>query len=61
MNLKNLKAYHAYYVIAALYLITSLLSRNFVFFPLACAFLCIAIIKQSKENGHLKKPEDPRS
>lgn len=43
--MKDLKAYHAYYIMALVWLVTCVFMKSFVFFPVACCFVCIACSK----------------
>lgn len=53
MKYKNLKAYHAYYIVAALFFIT-MFFEGLQLFPIACAFLCLAYVSMLKETGRLQ-------
>ena len=65
MKFKDLKDYHAYYVTTVLFLVSCLIFKDMVFFPLACCFLCLGFAKQAKANQKLTSsnadsPEQPR-
>ena len=54
MNLKDLKAYHAYYVMSVIFFLSCLFFRDMVFFPLGCAMICLGWVKQLKETGRIQ-------
>lgn len=41
MKLKDLKDYHAYYVMSVVFLVSCFIFKSMVFFPLGCCFVCI--------------------
>lgn len=53
MKYKDLKAYHAYYVMAILFFATCFFMHDMVFFPIGCCFICLGWVKQLKEEGRL--------
>lgn len=60
MKFKDLKAYHAYYVMVVIWLLTCVFTGSFVYFPIACAFLCIAMVSKAKEEGRIETPKKKR-
>lgn len=60
MNFKNLKSYHAYYIVAALFFIT-MFFEGLQLFPIACAFLCLAYVSMLKETGRLQNTKEAAS
>lgn len=53
MKYKDLKDYHAYYVMVVVFLVTCLVTRDMVFFPLACCMLCLGVVRQLKDQSRL--------
>lgn len=66
LKYRDLKAYHAFYVMAVLFVLSCFFSGDLVFFPLACCMFCLGISGQLKEQGRLpvadaKAQGDPSS
>lgn len=57
--MKNLQAYHAYYVMTGLFLASCFIFHDMVFFPLACCFLCLGVVKKLKAEGRLPDRNQP--
>ncbi|MGM9960893.1 MAG: hypothetical protein ACI32F_06255 [Allobaculum sp.] len=53
MKLKDLKDYHAYYVMSVVFLVSCFIFKSMVFFPLGCCFVCIGVAKQLVDQGKL--------
>lgn len=53
MKFKDLKDYHAYYVMTVVFLVSCFIFKSMVFFPLGCCFLCIGVAKQLVDEGKL--------
>lgn len=54
MKFSDLKAYHAYYVMAGIFFLSILFFKDMVFFPLGCCFICLGWVSKLKEIGQLK-------
>ncbi len=54
MKFSDLKAYHAYYVMAGIFFLSILFFKDMVFFPLGCCFICLGWVSKLKETGQLK-------
>lgn len=55
-KLDQLKQYHAYFVMAVIFLLTSFI-KDMAFFPIACCFVCLGTVSKLKEEGRLAVPE----
>jgi hypothetical protein len=56
----KLKKYHAYYVMAVIFILTCFVEKTAMFFPFACIFLCLGVVGQLKDEGRLVTPADEK-